>query len=321
MRTSSSEHHISIPYAVWRDLARILSNPPTPRRPSSRRVTSFRPPRPRILKLQLFPQPTRPLLTSNYRGRSVPKRTWRVIPFTEAMGKTRRANASARKYCRVRHFVISPYCLAGVITIVFPRWTAQATKAPRVPQCRRTFLRLTFEEGWHVSPIPDPGRAVVLVAPHRVVAHRRLNRNLSVLRFRRLAGGRQSHPRTGAHCRTAQPGGGHGPDRGPRDSRATIPSLARKTIRLGPDGVDAPDHDVPRGGDTFHAAGKPHGGLSRIRTRRCFVRIRCCARLGIPDVRGSSPPAYASFQGKRGLLRQASNALISQIPPKEKRTR
>ena len=62
-----------------------------------------------------------------------PEGTWRGISFTGVRGKTPPANASARIYCRVRRFVISPYCLAGDTTIAFPLLTVQATKAPRVP--------------------------------------------------------------------------------------------------------------------------------------------------------------------------------------------
>ncbi len=108
---------------------------------------------------------------------------------------------------------------------------------------------------------------------------------------------------------------------GPGDSRASIPPSARKTFRCGPDGLDAPDHDVSRGGITFHAARKPHGGVPRFHAWRGFLRLRCRARLGFPDVRGSSPPARGSIPGNRGLRRQAPYALISQIPHEGKRTR
>ena len=95
----------------------------------------------------------------------------------------------------------------------------------------------------------------------------------------------------------------------------------RKIVRFGPDGLDASDPYVSRGGNAFHAARKPHGGLPRLRAGRGFLRLRCRVRLGIPDVRGSSPRAHRSIPGNHGLRRQAPYALISQIPQKGKRTR
>ena len=119
-------------------------------------------------------------------------------------------------------------------------------------------------------------------------------------------------------CRTTQPCGGRDLDRGPRNSRAPIPSPARKAFRCGPHGLDTPDRGVSGGGNTFHAARKPHGGSARFRAWRGFLRLRCRARLGIADVRGSSPPAHGSIQGIRGPCRQAPHALISQIPEEGK---
>ena len=89
------------------------------------------------------------------------------------------------------------------------------------------------------------------------------------------------------------------------DSRASIPSSARKAFRCGPDGLDASDHDLYRGGNPFHSARKPHGGLPRFRAGRGFLRLRCRARLGVPDVRGRSTPAHGPIPGNHVLRRQA----------------
>ena len=112
--------------------------------------------------------------------------------------------------------------------------------------------------------------------------------------------------------------GGRDLDPSPRDSGAPLPQSSRKAFRCGPDGLDAPDHDVYCGGNKFYAARKPHGGLARFRAWRGFLRLRGRARLGIADVRGSSPPAHGSIQGIRGPCRQAPHALISQIPEEGK---
>ena len=87
IRISNLEKRISIRFEAWRNLAPIRWNPLTPRQRSSRRATSFLPPRPVASRLRLSLQPHRPLPTSNYHGRSVPRRTWPAITFTGVTGK------------------------------------------------------------------------------------------------------------------------------------------------------------------------------------------------------------------------------------------
>ena len=112
----------------------------------SRRVTSFRPPRPLGLEAAIIPAtPQAPAYV---------ELSWAISPEGDLAGyhvyrsdrKTHRASASTPKYCRARRFVISPLCPAGDISTVFPRWTAPATKAPRVPRFRLKFHRRAIDE-------------------------------------------------------------------------------------------------------------------------------------------------------------------------------
>ena len=104
--------------------------------------------------------------------------------------------------------------------------------------------------------------------------------------------------------------------------RAAFPAEARQIVHRGTGGLDASDSHLSCRGITFQPARKPHGGFPRFHAGRGFLRLRGRARLGVPDLRGSSPRAPGASPGNHVLPRQAQDdALISQISHKGKSRR
>jgi hypothetical protein len=114
---------------------------------ASRRVTSFRPPRPAAWKSAIIPAtPQAPAYVELSWAISSEGDLAGYYVYRSDMEDTPRACASTRKYCQARRFVICPYSPADAISIAFPRSIAPATKAPRVPRFKWTFHRPSNRE-------------------------------------------------------------------------------------------------------------------------------------------------------------------------------